>query len=97
MVEDYGEPIFTREETDELVWLAAEFEGEPPRRTGSEHLVSGPVYRHCGARMHAAKKYMTTAQGRCPLVYYRCQRASHDWDLYYAPGAGANSGTRGRA
>lgn len=77
VVEDYCEPIFSREEMAEVLRIAAEIEGEPPRRTGSEHLLSGPVYCHCGSRMHAAKNYVTTAQGRYPLVYYRCRRASH--------------------
>nr|MDA8218529.1 recombinase family protein [Dehalococcoidales bacterium] len=78
VVEDYCEPIFSREEMAEVLRIAAEIEGEPPRRTGSEHLLSGLVYCHCGSRMHAAKNYVTTARGRYPLVYYRCRRASHN-------------------
>ena len=78
VVENYCEPIFSREEMAEVLRIAAEIEGEPPRRTGSEHLLSGLVYCHCGSRMQAAKNYVTTARGRYPLVYYRCRRATHN-------------------
>ena len=77
VVDEFCEQIFSREEMEEVLRIAAEIEGEPPRRTGSEHLLSGLVYCYCGSRMHAAKAYVTTRQRRYPLVYYRCRRASH--------------------
>lgn len=43
VVENLCEPIFSREEMDELLRVAAEIEGTPPRRTSSLHLLSGLV------------------------------------------------------
>lgn len=78
VVEGFCEPIFSREELAEVVRLAAEIEGTPPRRTGSPHVLSGLVYCGCGAKMYPVKNYVTTKRGRHMLVYYRCRRASHN-------------------
>ncbi|GIW07539.1 MAG: serine recombinase [Dehalococcoidia bacterium] len=77
VVEGFCAPIFTREEMDELLRIAAEIEGEPPARAGSTYLLSGLVYCQCGAKMYPVKNYVDTRQGRRPVVYYRCRRASH--------------------
>ena len=77
LVEGYCEPIFSAEEADELRRIAAEIEGTPPARTGSQHLLSGLVFCRCGARMYPARNYVDTRRGRQPVVYYRCRRATH--------------------
>jgi hypothetical protein len=43
-VEGFCEPIFTRDEMDDLLRVAAEIEGMPPARTGSTYLLVGPRY-----------------------------------------------------
>src|SRR5581483_5363420 len=77
VVEGFCDPLFTRDEMDELLRIAAEIEGEPPARAGSPHLLSGLVYCQCGAKMYPVKNYVDTRRGRHPVVYYRCRRASH--------------------
>lgn len=66
MEEDYCEPIFTKEEMEELRQLAAEIEGEAPRTKSSEHLLSGLAECGCGARMYASKSYVQRKEGQIP-------------------------------
>lgn len=75
VVENYCEPIFSREEMAELLDLAAKIEGAPSRQTGSPHLLSGLIRCGCGARMYASRQYVTTKTAKYPLTYYHCRRA----------------------
>jgi site-specific DNA recombinase len=77
VVEGFCAPIFSREELDELRRLAAQIGGEPPRRIGSGHVLSGLIYCQCGARMYPVRSVVATKYGSHTLVYYRCRRASH--------------------
>jgi Recombinase zinc beta ribbon domain len=90
VVEGFCDPIFARDEMDELLQFAAEIEGAPPARTGSTYLLSGLVYCRCGSRMYPVKNYVTTKRGRHAVLYYRCRRASHTGtcEMRQVPAAG---------
>ncbi|MDA8217217.1 MAG: recombinase family protein, partial [Dehalococcoidales bacterium] len=77
VVESFCDPIFSREEMDELLRVAAEIEGTPPRRTSSQHLLSGLVECTCGTKMYGVNGYVNSKSGRYCVRYYRCRRASH--------------------
>ena len=77
IVEGFCEPIFTREEMDELLRVAAEIEGTPPGTAVSPHLLSGLVECACGTKMYGIHSSVTTKRGRYRVGYYRCRRASH--------------------
>jgi hypothetical protein len=77
IVDDFCEPIFSRSEMDELLRVAAEIEGTPPRGVVSPHLLSGLVECNCGTKMYGIHSYVTSKRGRYRVGYYRCRRASH--------------------
>lgn len=77
VVEGFCEPIFSREEMDELLRVAMEIEGTPPRRTNSQHLLSGLIECTCGTKMYGVNGYVNSKSGRYGVRYYRCRRASH--------------------
>ncbi len=78
VVEGFCEPIFSREEMDELARVAAEIEATPSRTAVSPHLLSGPVECACGTKMCGMHSNVTTKRGRYRVGYYRCRRASHN-------------------
>src|SRR5581483_6420761 len=51
IVEEFCAPLFSREQMQELLQVAAEIEGTPPRTAVSPHLLSGLVECTCGAKM----------------------------------------------
>jgi site-specific DNA recombinase len=77
VVENFCEPIFTRPEMDDLLRVATEIEGTPPRRLVSPDLLSGLVECTCGTKMYGSHSYVVTKRGRYRVGYYRCRRASH--------------------
>lgn len=88
-VENFCAPIFTQEQMDELLWVAAEIEGTPPRTAVSPHLLSGLVECTCGTKMYGIHSTVTTKQGSYRVGDYRCRRASHKGPCAskYAPAA----------
>jgi len=76
VVEGFCEPIFTRNEMDELLRVAAEIAGTPPARTGGTYLLAGLVYCRCDSRMDTVKNHVTTQARRHSILYHRCRRAS---------------------
>jgi hypothetical protein len=70
VVKNFCEPNRSREEMAEVLRVAAEIEGKPPRCTGSGRLLSGLVLWRLGT--YANKVYTVTRQHRFPLVYNRC-------------------------
>ncbi|MPZ50964.1 MAG: hypothetical protein GEU75_16970 [Dehalococcoidia bacterium] len=77
VVENFCEPIFTREQMDELQRIAAEVARTPARTAASPHLLSGLIECACGTKMYGIYNYVTTKRGRYRVGYYRCRRASH--------------------
>jgi site-specific DNA recombinase len=78
VVEGFCEPIFSREEMDDLLRVAADIGGTPPRAAVSPHLLSGLVECSCGTKMYGLRNYVATKRGRYRVGYYRCRRASHN-------------------
>ncbi|GIW07553.1 MAG: hypothetical protein KatS3mg060_2358 [Dehalococcoidia bacterium] len=76
-VENFCAPIFTREQMEELLRVAAEIEGTPPRTAVSPHLLSGLVECTCGTKMYGIHSTVSTKRGSYRVGYYRCRRASH--------------------